>query len=154
MFNSNDEAYKAWLEALQPGDQVALFSPVSGGDRIQIMAVRRRTPRWIFVGYPHKEEELYRMRVKDGTRVESSKDAFFSGETRIRPITPEVTQRLRMRRIEAQARDLGSRLSRNVIIPPQHGAGDREALIVALDALKAAMDAVDQIWADRRGDKA
>jgi hypothetical protein len=154
MFNSNDEAYKAWLEALQPGDQVAIFSPVSGGERIQVMVVRRRTPRWIFVGYPHKEEELYRMRVKDGTRVESSKDAFFSGETRIRPITPEVTQRLRMRRIEEQACSLGWRLSRIVIVPPQHGVGDLAGLAGALDALQAAMDAVDKIWADRRGDKA
>lgn len=146
------EEYLAWLAGLRPGDQVVVHRSVSGADQIQIMEVRRRTSTQIILGPRNRptEKDAYRIRASRGDAVEGAKDRYFAGRTHIQPYTEEVKLRLRLRRIEARARDLGLRLSRNVIIPPQYGIADVEELVRVLDTLQVAMDAVDQFWTDRR----
>jgi hypothetical protein len=147
--------YEAWLAALQPGDQVVLVRPTASDSTILIMVVKRRTPSLIILGHLNRkvEEEVCRIRAKDGNEVGGGQDRYFVGSPHIEPITPVMERRLWMRQIERKARDLGSRLSRNVIIPPQHESGDVDELDRALGVLKQAMDAVDAAWATLRGDK-
>jgi hypothetical protein len=114
-----------------------------------MLTVQRRTKTMLVVGSKH-DPQMYRFRTNGGDQV--GKSSLYNIPYLLRP-TDAILRQVARQEIERQARGLGLRLSRNVIIPPLHESGNVTELDNALGLLRVAMDAVDKAWATLRGDK-
>lgn len=141
--------YQEWLDGLKVGDQVAIVSDGAAMQKSRMLTVQRRTKTMLVIGN-EQNDNMYRFRTNGGEPV--GERSRFNSPYLCQP-TAKVQQQVAWAEIERRARDLGMRLSRNVIIPPQRESRDVDELDRALGVLKQAMDAVDAAWATLRGDK-